>query len=62
MAVGDYDIDIPEDTPAGEYKIRVGRFEDGDVFGCSGTFDIVASGRDDSSDDEDEDMSMSFTF
>ena len=59
--MGDYDIDIPEDTAGGEYKIRVGRFEDLALFGCSGKFDIVASGGDDSSSDDD-DMSMSYTF
>jgi len=38
---GDYDGKIPDDTPSGEYSIRVGRFEDSDLFDCSGTFRIV---------------------
>lgn len=54
--VGDYDVVIPSDTAAGEYKIRVGRFEDDDLFDCSGMFEIV------SDEDEDEDMSMSYTL
>lgn len=54
FAVGDYDVVIPSDTAAGEYKIRVGRFEDDDLFGCSGTFEIVS--------EDDDDMSMSYAL
>lgn len=42
--MGDYDITLPDDTAPGEYKIRVGLFEDQDVFGCSGTFEVVDEG------------------
>jgi len=42
--VGDYNVEIPDDTPPGDYSIRVGRFEDKSLFGCSGNFRIV--GRD----------------
>lgn len=38
---------IPADTASGMYKIRVGRFEDDDLFGCSGEFEVV--GEDDTS-------------
>lgn len=57
--MGDYDVDIPEDTPSGQYQIRVGRFEDQELFGCSGTFEIVGNGDDTDSPD---DMSMSYAF
>ncbi|CAM9226123.1 unnamed protein product [Ascophyllum nodosum] len=46
---GDYDVEIPADTPSGKYKIRVGRFEDEELFGCSEAFEIVSD--DFSSDD-----------
>lgn len=52
FAVGDYDVEIPADTEAGDYKIRVGRFEDEDLYGCSGTFTIMG----------DDDESMSYDF
>lgn len=55
FTVGDYDVVIPSDTAAGEYKIRVGRFEDDDLFDCSDMFEIV-------SDEDDDDMSMSYTL
>eukprot|EP00904_Undaria_pinnatifida_P003644 jgi/Undpi1/13280/HiC_scaffold_8.g02942.m1 len=58
-SMGDYDVDIPEDTAAGDYSIRVGRFEDESLFGCSGTFEIVAK---DSDSDDSSDMSMSYAF
>lgn len=51
-AVGDYDVMIPEDTASGMYSIRVGRFEDDSLFGCSDAFEI----------DGDDSMSMSFRF
>lgn len=57
---GDYDVEIPEDTPAGEYSIRVGRFEDKDLFGCSGPFMVEGADSEDSEDSED--MSMSYEF
>jgi len=47
-SMGDYDVVIPSDTEAGDYKIRVGRFENDDLFGCSGVFTV--------SDEEDDDM------
>lgn len=56
--MGDYDVEIPEDTKPGEYKIRVGRFEDDSLYGCSGTFEIMNDGMD----EEDDDMSMSYMF
>lgn len=49
---GDYDVEIPVDAPSGMYKIRVGRFEDDDLFGCSGEFEVVG----------DDEMNMSFRF
>lgn len=49
--MGDYDVDIPEDTAPGMYTIRVGVFESPEVFGCSGMFEIEGS-----------DMSMSYRF
>lgn len=52
ISVGDYDVEIPADTPSGEYSIRVGRFEDKALFGCSGTFMVEG----------DDDMSMSYRF
>ena len=72
-AVGDYDIEIPEDTESGMYSIRVGRFEDDSLFGCSAAFEIAGSddtpdNGDSLDDDEDEDTprdedgSMSFRF
>lgn len=57
FSVGDYDIEIPENTPSGEYSIRVGRFEDKDMYDCSGSFTIEGSDTDDS-----EDTSMSYEF
>ena len=45
---------IPEDIVSGEYQIRVGRYENKELYGCSGTFEVVS---------EDEgDVSMSFSF
>lgn len=55
--MGDYDVVIPDDTPSGEYYIRVGRFEDDALYGCSGLFEVEG----DDEDDED-DMSMSYMF
>lgn len=54
FAGGDYDVTIPEDTVSGEYQIRVGRYEGMELYGCSGTFEIVS--------DVEGDMSMSFSF
>lgn len=50
---GDYDVTIPCEIAAGDYKIRVGRFEDPALYDCSDAFSIVAdaSGDDESSDD-----------
>ena len=42
LSVGDYDVEIPCNTPAGEYSIRVGRFEDPSLFDCSDPFTVVA--------------------
>lgn len=55
---GDYDVEIPFDTPSGMYSIRVGVFDDDTVFGCSDEFEVV------SEDDEEEGggISMSFRF
>ncbi|CAM9508425.1 unnamed protein product, partial [Sphacelaria rigidula] len=44
-SMGDYDVEIPEDTPAGSYSIRVGRFEDDYPYDCSDTITIVESGH-----------------
>lgn len=52
LAVGDYDVVIPEDTTAGMYSIRVGRFDDDSLFGCSEEFEVVS----------DESESVSFMF
>ncbi|CAM9810534.1 unnamed protein product [Ectocarpus sp. 8 AP-2014] len=38
---GDYDVVIPSGTESGMYSIRVGVFEDDDVYGCSDSFEIV---------------------
>lgn len=43
LAVGDYDVVIPEDTPAGDYSIRVGVFEEDSLYGCSGAFEVEPS-------------------
>lgn len=70
---GDYDVVIPNNISAGEYKIRVAVFENDDVYDCSGTFDVVSDmfeETDDSVDDmdsmesgvDDDDMSLSFSF
>ena len=55
--MGDYDVTIPEDVMSGYYRIRVGVFEDDEVFDCSEPFDII-------NDDEpmDEMMSLSMVF
>lgn len=62
--MGDYDIEIPEDTESGMYSIRVGRFSDDSLFGCSDSFEIEGDGGssgdtpnngDSMDDDEDED-------
>lgn len=61
--MGDYDVEIPEDTEDGEYKVRVGLFENDELYGCSGTFEIV--GKDDGGDNgdsSDDEMSMSYRF
>lgn len=52
-SMGDYDVEIPEDIESGMYSIRVGRFEDDALFGCSDAFTI---------DGMDMDMSMSMRF
>lgn len=72
LTVGDYDVEIPSDTSSGEYKIRVGRFGEDELFGCSGAFEIVADdngGDGDSSDssdssdsDEGDNGSQSYMF
>lgn len=49
--MGDYDVEIPEDAPAGMYSIRVGRFEDDMLYDCSDVFEVEGSS-----------MSMSFRF
>ena len=54
LTVGDYDVTIPEDTMSGMYKIRVGPFEEEDLFDCSGEFEIIGEDGDDGS--------MSFRF
>ena len=54
--MGDYDVVIPENAMSGFYSIRVGEFENEDVFGCSEVFEVVG---DDESDDV---ISMSFDF
>lgn len=57
---GDYDVEIPCDTPEGEYSIRVGRFEDPSLYSCSETFSVVGEDSDDSEDSEDRSMSYAF--
>lgn len=46
--MGDYDITIPEDTAEGTYTIRVGRFADDSLYGCSDVFEVVEDGSDES--------------
>lgn len=53
---GDYDIQIPKDTPEGYYKIRVSPFDDISTSGCSGEFVVVPAT------DEEDDMSFSFSY
>lgn len=64
-------MEIPCGTPAGEYKVRVGRFENPELYACSEAFMIVndedsgdssedSTSSDDSSSDDDESMSYSF--
>eukprot|EP00752_Nemacystus_decipiens_P003640 g3354.t2 len=52
---GDYDVEIPEDTPSGMYSIRVSPFADDELFGCSEPFEVEGG-------EEDDDMSMSMHF
>ncbi|CBN79389.1 EsV-1-163 [Ectocarpus siliculosus] len=42
-SMGDYDVEIPDTVVDGMYSIRVGRFEDDALYGCSGEFEIVGS-------------------
>ncbi len=50
-SMGDYDVEIPEGTAEGMYSIRVGRFSDPSLYGCSAPFMIEG---------DDMDMSMSY--
>ncbi|CAM9427966.1 unnamed protein product [Ascophyllum nodosum] len=62
---GDYDIALPCDVNTGEYKIRIGVFDDDvNTFGCSDTFIILGSTAMTTMtfDGDDEDMSISFRF
>ncbi|CAM9662559.1 unnamed protein product [Ascophyllum nodosum] len=61
---GDYDIALPCDANTGEYKIRVGVFDDDSTFGCSDMFTILGSTATTTMtvSGEVEDMSMSFRF
>lgn len=71
-SVGDYDVEIPEDTPSGMYSIRVARFEDSELFDCSDAFEVEGDDSDSSdspdgsdgsdSSDSSDDGSMSFMF
>lgn len=54
---GDYDVALPADTTPGWYSIRVGRFEDDSVYGCSGRFTIAAAGTISPHDDDDQSFS-----
>lgn len=38
---GDYDVVIPSSTESGMFSIRVGVFEDDEVYGCSDSFEII---------------------
>ncbi|CAB1104079.1 unnamed protein product [Ectocarpus sp. CCAP 1310/34] len=49
---GDYDVEIPSDTPAGMYSIRVGVFDDEMMYDCSDTFEVDTS----------DDMTISMRF
>lgn len=40
-SAGDYDVTIPAGTVPGQYRIRVGRFADDSLYGCSGRFHVV---------------------
>ncbi|CAM9363274.1 unnamed protein product [Hapterophycus canaliculatus] len=42
---GDYDVLIPANTEAGQYKIRVGVFGDDSIFACSPSFEVMPSGE-----------------
>lgn len=57
--MGDYDVEIPEGTPPGMYTIRVGVFENAEVYDCSGEFEVLGDG---SGMDAVGDMSMSYRF
>ncbi|CAM9425643.1 unnamed protein product, partial [Laminaria digitata] len=43
-SAGDYNVIIPEDTVSGLYQIRVGLYENMELFGCSGSFAVVSEG------------------
>eukprot|EP00752_Nemacystus_decipiens_P014646 g13043.t1 len=43
-STGDYDVEIPDTVTGGRYVIRVGRFEDDSLYGCSAVFEISGSG------------------
>lgn len=60
-AVGDYDVEIPEDTPAGDYSIRVGVFEDDSVYSCSDVFEVEAA-EDERDADAAPGISMSYSY
>ncbi|CAM9522033.1 unnamed protein product [Choristocarpus tenellus] len=56
-SMGDYDVVIPEWVESGDYKIRVGRHNDAELFDCSESFKISGKNA-----GQDDDMSLSFEF
>lgn len=50
--MGDYDVQIPDGTESGAYRIRVGKFSDDTLYGCSGVFDVVSDGFNAAVDDD----------
>lgn len=61
FAAGDYNVIIPEDTVSGLYQIRVGLYENMELFGCSGSFAVVSE-VDEDLDTSDMSYSMSYGY
>lgn len=40
---GNYDVQVPEDTPAGMYSLKVMLAEDNTVFGCTDAFEVTVA-------------------
>lgn len=51
FTVGDYDVQIPKGTRAGDYSIRVGIIDNDALYGCSGVFEVSKTGEPANDDD-----------